>query len=179
VNNGVKPSLGLKPAQALGYEAYLEGRVLGLATQAGRQELEQQWKRLRRGWYVGGESFVEQLEKCLEPALAGRRRESFSGAAKKKHDKAAAERALARGMEVLGISEEGLRQLPKGAAEKVALAWSVRQRTNVSLRWVSERLPMGDYSRVSQAVNRMRRRPGRKLARLGRKLRDALNGETQ
>jgi hypothetical protein len=35
----VMQSLGLAPDQAKGYEAYLEGRVLELATKAGRKEL--------------------------------------------------------------------------------------------------------------------------------------------
>jgi hypothetical protein len=38
--------------------------------------------------------------------------------------------------------------------------------TTVSLRWVSRRLEMGHYSRVSQAVSRMARRPGRELEQL-------------
>ena len=46
------------------------------------------------------------------------------------------------------------------------LAWWLRQRTTVSLRWVSERLGMGQYTRVSQAVSRMKRKPGRKLRRV-------------
>jgi hypothetical protein len=61
----------------------------------------------------------------------------------------------------------------------VALAGWVRQRTTVSSRWVSERLAMGHYSQVSRAVSRTRRRPGRKLAKLGRLLMAALNAENQ
>jgi hypothetical protein len=53
------------------------------------------------------------------------------------------------------------------------LAWWLRERTTVSLRWVSQRLGMGHYSRVSQAVSRMRRRPGRKLEKLKAKLMQA------
>jgi hypothetical protein len=64
---------------------------LELATKAGRKELEQEWKALRRGWYVGRESFLEKLEGFLGPVLEGRRRESFSGEAKARHDAAAAE----------------------------------------------------------------------------------------
>jgi hypothetical protein len=33
----------------------------------------------------------------------------------------------------------------------------------VSLRWVGERLRMGHYSRVSQAVSRANRQPAKKL----------------
>ena len=54
--------------------------------------------------------------------LEGRRRESLSGGAKVRHDAAAAERALRRGLEALELSESQLVELPKGAAEKVALA---------------------------------------------------------
>ena len=44
------------------------------------------------------------------------------------------------------------------------------QRTTIPLRWVSERLGMGHYRRVSQAVSRMRRRPDRQLEKLRRQL---------
>ena len=170
----VMESLGLGPGDAKGYEAYMEGRVLELATKVGRKGLEEEWKALRRGWYVGGESFLEKLEGYLGPLMKGRHRESFSGEAKEGHDAAAAERALARGMKGLGLCNKELVQLPKGAAEKVVLAWWVRERTTVSLRWVSERLEMGHYTRVAQAVSRMRRGPGRRLAKLRHKLIHAL-----
>src|SRR5262245_33318458 len=170
--------LGLGLREAKGYEAYMEGRVLELATQAGRKELEKEWKELRRGWYVGGERFLEELGSYLGPVLKGRRRESFSGAAKARHDATAAEAALIRGLKVLGLSKEECTKLPKEAAEKVALAWWVRQHTTVPLRWVGERLGMGHYSRVAQAVSRMRRRPGRKLEKFRRQLLQAFDQET-
>ena len=160
-----------------GYEAYLEGRVLELATKAGRKELEAQWKTLRRGWYVGGQSFLEKLEGYLDGAVRGRQRESLSGGAKERHDLAAAERALADGLRALELSEGQLAQLARGAPEKVVLAWWLRQRTTVPLRWVTQRLEMGHYSRVTQAVSRMRRRPGPRLEKLRRKLLRAMNGK--
>jgi len=52
----------------------------------------------------------------------------------------------------------------------LVLAWWLRGRTVVTLRWVSERLKMGHYTRVTQAISRMRRRPGRKLKQMQRKL---------
>jgi len=54
--------------------------------------------------------------------------------------------------------------------EKLALAWWLRRNTTVSLRWVSQRLGMGHYSRVTQAISRMNRRPGKNLEKLERKL---------
>jgi putative transposase len=161
---------GLAESQARGYESYLEGRVLELGIKAGRKELEEQWKALRRGWYVGRESFLEKLKAPLVDAVKGRKRESQSGAAREAHDEAAAERLLARGIRALGLTSRKLEALPKEAVEKVALAWWLRRSTIASLRWTSERLHMGHYTRVAQAVSRMERKPGRKLKPLRDKL---------
>jgi len=164
----VMAELGRDKAAAKGYEAYMEGRVLELGMKAGRTEWETKWKELRRGWYVGGEGFLKTLRQRLDRAVGGRRRESHSGPARRAHDEKAAEEMLQRGLRLLGINEA--KQKPKWAGEKVALAWWLRERTTVSLRWVSQRLEMGHYSRVSQAVSRMARRPGRKLEKLKEKL---------
>jgi REP element-mobilizing transposase RayT len=163
-------SLGFGPKEVKGYEAYIEGRVLKLGSKAGRKELEEEWEALRRGWYVGGEGFVEKLQEYLEQVMKGRRRESHSGEAKATHDAAAAERELKRALRALGLDEEAVGRMPKGAPEKVALAWWLRRRTTVSLRWVSERLGMGHYSRVTQAIRRTECRPSRKINQIKRKL---------
>lgn len=166
----VMGSLGLSPRATKGYAAYVEGRVLELGCQAGRKELEEQWKAVRRGWYVGGQAFREKLEAGLEKAATGRRPESHSGPAKAAHDAAAAEQHLGRALRALGLKAQHLAESALGAPEKLALAWWLRQNTTVPLRWVSERLGMGHYTRVTQAISRMNRRPGRKLETLGRKL---------
>ena len=54
----VLEGLQLRKKNRQGYEAYMESRVLELGLKAGRRELEEQWRALRRGWYVGGESFL-------------------------------------------------------------------------------------------------------------------------
>ena len=169
-------SLGLRPGDQRGYEAYLEGRVLELGRAAGREACARSWQAIRRGWYLGNESFLEKLESWLAKAVAGRRRESHQRAAREQHDAAAAERLLGAGMKALELTEPRLTRLPKGAPEKVALAWWLRGRTTVTLRWVGERLGMGHYTRVTQAVSRMNRKPGRKQAALGKRL-VALDGK--
>jgi len=166
----VKGSLGLAEKETKDYEAYIEARVLELGTKAGRKELEQQWKVLRRGWYVGGESFAERLKEGLQNAAQGRQRESHSGPAKLAHDQTAAERDLQRALQALKMDKESLEALPKASPEKVVLAWWLRENTTVTLRWVSARLGMGHYTRVTQAISRMSRRPGRKLEKLKRQL---------
>ena len=99
---------------------------------------------------MGGESFREKLAGYLEQAAAGRRRESHSGPARVAHDEAAAGRLLREGLAVVGLSAAALRQLPRSAPEKQVLAWWLRERTTVSLAWLSERLAMGHYTRVSR-----------------------------
>jgi hypothetical protein len=76
-------------------------------------------------------------------------------------------------LEALGLSMGAVAALSKGAPEKTVLAWWLRERTTVSLRWVSEELAMGHYTRVSQAVSRLQRKPGRKLEKLKRRLLEA------
>jgi len=97
-SDGVMGSLGLKLGDSRGYEAYIEGRVLELASKAGRKEFDEEWKSLRSGWFVGDGEFGEALAARLEKALKGRRRESHSGDAKAAHGETEAERRLQRGL---------------------------------------------------------------------------------
>ena len=162
----VMGSLGLAPEDRRGYEAYIEGRVLEIGMQAGGEGLEEQWRQMRRCWYVGGEGFFGQLRKRLEKAVRGRRRESHSGAARQAHDELAAEKMLETGLKALGLRMEGLSAMRKGAPEKVALAWWIRERTTVSLRWVSERIRMGHSGNVSQGARKLSRTGARKLKQM-------------
>jgi REP element-mobilizing transposase RayT len=166
----VMGSLGLKLGDARGYESYIEGRVLELASKAGREEFDEEWKSLRRGWYVGDGEFGEALAARLEKALKRRRQESHSGAAKEAHGEAEAEKRLKRALDYLGLTSEDLKDLPRAAAQKAVIASWLRERTTVSLRWVSERLGMGHYTRVTQAISRMKHRPARKHDKLRRHL---------
>ncbi len=162
----VMGSLGLRPGQSKGYEAWLESRVLELGIKAGRRDLEEQWESLRRGWYLGDESFLEKLKGKLGKLVEGLRRESHSGQARRMHDLTGAAKLLAEAMKAVRLTEAKLLSLGPGTPEKAVLAWWLRRNTAVPLRWVAERLQMGHYTRVSQAVSRVSRGKGRKLAAL-------------
>jgi hypothetical protein len=174
----VMGSLRLGPNDTRGYEACIEGRVLEPGAKAGRKELEAEWKALRRGWHVGGEGFLDKLRGYLDGAREGRRRESHSGQAKAAHDEAAAEKALHEALEYLGSSGAQLDQMPKSAPEKSVLASWLRQRTTVPLRWVSEHLAMGHFTRVSQAITQVKSRPGGKHEQIKRRLTQMTRQET-
>ena len=88
--------------------------------------------------------------------MAGRRRESHSGEHKREHDERAAEAWLRAGMSRLGVKERSLKQGRKVTPEKAALACWLRERTTVSLRWVSERLAMGHYSNAGRGPRKLK-----------------------
>ena len=163
-------NLGLPAEGRKGYEAYMAGRVLELGLKRGRKELAKEWKAIRRGWYVGGTEFKERMLAMVEQPLRQGRSGSYSGEAKRAHGEAEAERLLARGLAALGLAEGELAETRKGAWEKEVLAWWLCQHTTARRRWVSERLGMGDESRVTQAIGRLKRKGPPELERLKRRL---------
>ncbi len=152
VTERVLGSLGLGPENQKGYEAYLEGRVLELRLKTGREALAVEWKAIRRGWYLGSESFGERMLDRVKGALSKGRASSFSGEAKRQHGEAEAERLLALGLTALQLQPGELAGQAKATPEKQALAWWLCQHTTVTRRWVSQRVAMGDESRVTQAI---------------------------
>ncbi len=145
-------NIGLELGDRDGYEAYLEGRRQELGIKAGRAELNEEWKMIRRGWYLGGDGFRARLLKLAKGTLAKRKRASYMGEAKGAHGQAEAERLLALGLRVFGLRGAELSHLPKGMAQKRVLAWWLRERTTVARRWLSEQLRMGDESGVSLGI---------------------------
>jgi hypothetical protein len=144
--------LGLGTSDRDGYEAYVAGRVLELGVKAGRGALAEEWKGIRRGWYLGGEGFRGRLLKKVKETLGKTRDSSHSGDAKQDHGEQQAERLLQRALSALKIRSSHLAEARKGMREKQVLAWWLCQHTTVRRRWVSERLAMGDESRVTQAI---------------------------
>ena len=127
----------------------MESRALELGMKARRKELEAGWRNLRRGWYVGGESFRESLLERVDQKVAATGRH----APRQPHDQSRAEAMLAAGLRALGIRSGDLATLPKGQREKLVLAWWLYGQTTVRRRWIAEQLRMGYETRVSQAVS--------------------------
>jgi putative transposase len=169
--------LGLEPEDREGYEAYVEGRVLELGRSVGRRELNEQWARIRRGWYLGGDGFRGRMLQWVKQVLGKGRWATYSGAAKRAHGEGEATRLLAKGLGVLGVSAGQLDQGAKAMPEKQVLAWWLCQRTTVARRWVSERLRMGDESRVTQAIRRVKGGGDGELQKLRKRLERASHRE--
>jgi hypothetical protein len=169
--------LGLEAGEGRAYEVYLEGRVLELGMKAGRKGLEEQWKRIRRGWYLGREGFGERMLRLVKGRIAKGRAGSYMGPAKREHGQAEAKRLLEWGLGALGLEAGRLAQKPKAMAEKQVLAWWLRQRTTASRRWLSEQLAMGEESSVSKATGRVKQGGDAELNRLKKHLFRALKND--
>ena len=170
-------NLGLALGDRKGYEAYMEGRVLELGIRSGRKALEVEWKRIRRGWYLGDDGFRGQMLKMVKATFGKGRAASYLGQAKRAHGEAEAERMVAPGLEALGLDGQRLAEKPKGMAEKQVLAWWLRQRTTAGRRWVSQRLSMGEESGVSKAVRLVKAGHDGKLNRLKQRLKNLNDGD--
>ena len=105
-------------------------------------------KALRRGWCFGSEGFRERLLEKLKSSESSAWANSES-AITKSHDEQEAGRLVALGLAELGIKAEDLGKMPKGCAEKIALARVIKQRTSVTNAWLADRLKMGAATRVS------------------------------
>jgi putative transposase len=164
-------SLGLGPQDRSAYLAYMESRVLELGIRERRKELEAQWRVLRRGWCLGGESFRNDLVERAERQGGGG---SPVRGGDKLHDQSRAEYLLRAGLAALGLAAGELTDLPKGQPEKLVLAWWLYGQTTVPRRWVAEQLSLGYPTRVSQALSLVQssrdpilRHLKEKLAKLG------------
>jgi len=155
------------------FDAWTDGQALACADGT-PEELEAEWKRIRRGWYMGGESFKDRLMDCIGEKLHAREPDSQAGDAKRDHGISGAQRWLDKAIKQLEVTERELTDLPKGDPAKQALAWGLRTGFRVSNKWVALRLHMGDPSRVSAAVAEVRRATKGRLARLRREMKARL-----
>lgn len=146
------------------YEAWTDMQIVACATGSDEQR-EKKWSRLRQGWYLGGETFKERLldwiaEKVTGPIEPSDRRQRQS------HDERAAERIVTNGLKALKLTPKQLRELRKGAPEKMVMAWKIRSHTTVSRQWIADRLFMGHVTRITTAVREVRAAKRGNLARL-------------
>ena len=86
----------------------------------------------------------------VDKVIQGKRKETYKGDEIQAHDEAG--RLLGVGLKTLGLKEQELDRMAKGAQEKQILAGWLRKKTVVSREWISLELKMGDVSKVTQAT---------------------------
>ena len=109
----------------------------------------------------GSQAFRESLLAYLEEGdrFAGRRIED--GAQSKDHGECGAKVALCAYLDVLNLTLPELRALRKGDERKALVAGLIKARHNVSNRWLSDQLNMGDQATVSRSTRLYRNPPAR------------------
>ena len=133
-----------------GYRQYMQRRVQ--AVLGGSETLASEWKSIRRGWFLGGESFREEMLVRIGERMKSRKRESYSGEEVKGHDLKRAEELLRKGLNILKIGQEDIQGMKTTDKRKQALTWLIRSSTQVSCEWICERLGLGHRSNISRAV---------------------------
>ncbi len=107
-----------------------------------------EYKRVRRGWCLGGEPFRQELLRQVDGQLGAL---NF-GAERAESQAARAERLVQAELERLGWTAATLAQRPKGDLAKVRLAQRLRQETLVTLAWIAHRLQMGSVAYVNNRL---------------------------
>ena len=138
------------------YVAWLEARA---SADGGKIE-EAAMEALRRGWFLGQESFRDKLLGLMDKGKSViRKKDSHTGGAVRAYNENEAERIVRVVGAALGLStiREDLLLLKKGDRRKVICAAIAKGRTAVGNEWLAERLAMGHGSYVSSLVHRIRR----------------------
>jgi hypothetical protein len=103
------------------------------------EDLRGEFKRVERGWCLGGEEFRQELLEQVDTPPGP----SHFGEAVQEAEAVQAERRVVEGLKRMGWSEADLKGRRKGEPRKVELAWELRSRTTMPLAWIAERLNMG------------------------------------
>lgn len=130
------------------YRGYLERRMAETLSE-GRKEAAARWGKIRRGWCLGGEHFMEEMKRRLVKMCDGsRKRESWNGAAVDEMEEQVAGRWLTAGMKKLGHAT--VASLSK--RERYLLARWVRQNARIDMSWLAEALEMPSAGALSFGV---------------------------
>ena len=134
------------------YVSWLEARA---ANDEGKID-ETAMQAMRRGWYLGKETFKDRLLKLIDPtagnALSGGSR---SGGETRDYGEKEAARIVREGMKALGVSSAkgALAALAKSDRRKVVLAGILRAKTSASNEWIATKLAMGHPGSVSRMLS--------------------------
>lgn len=108
-----------------------------------------EWKKIRRGWCLGSEGFIEEMKGRLSDLAAGEReRDSWGGEAVDEMEEDLALRLLKVGCHKLGYSVPGE---SKGMDRHLLGRW-VRLRTKVGVKWLASQLKVASVGTMSYGI---------------------------
>jgi hypothetical protein len=130
----------------------IESRMQGESVTSLDSERELVEKQLKRGWYIGDESFRSQLAEMI-----GGDSDNLRGQQRRAHDEMEAERLLKQALDALGLEEPELQRMKNTRSEKQVIAWLLKKRTTVTVAWIASRLGMGHRTSASRAISEIKR----------------------
>jgi putative transposase len=112
------------------------------------QQKEDSWKQLRRGWFLGEESFRQELLALIREEQA----EHHYGEELAESVEQQAEQLISQMLRAIGWSEQELVKHRKGDKAKLKMAAKLRTHTTISWKWIAEKLHMGHWRSAANAV---------------------------
>lgn len=138
------------------YVAWLEARA-----DKGGKIGEKAQAAMKRGWYLGEDTFKDQLLGLMEKLKGGKRTRPRKGTAEswRDHGEKDAEDLISRYAPELGLptSSKELEAMRKGDERKALLAGLLASKTAVSRGWLGQRLGMGHPGSVSRMLGEVKR----------------------
>lgn len=112
-----------------------------LETRAAQAKPEE-WKKIRRGWCLGSDSF----RKALLLKMAGQLTAHHYSDVRQESSELKARAILEEELRKLGWTQIDLEGTAKSHPEKLRIARRLRQETTMTLKWVAEHLEMGTWT---------------------------------
>jgi REP element-mobilizing transposase RayT len=144
--------------------ARFEHRMEQRRREVGDEDAEE-WKPLKRGWFLGSEEFKAELLEKMEPNLG----QHHSGKLRHETALAKAQRIIADELKRGQWKEGDLKEHAKSHPVKLALAARLRKETTLTIREIAERLHMGSWKSLNnklylatKASQRLKRKKGKK-----------------
>ena len=114
-------------------------------------------KALRRGWYLGDESFRDKLLALAElKGLKGRKKTSHTSEVSRSHGIAQAEEMIKKSLDCLFFFLDKGNEWKKSDLRKVAIATLLKTKTEVTNRWIAMRLEMGHENSINRHISKGR-----------------------
>jgi putative transposase len=117
-----------------------------------RAEVAEDYRTVRRGWYLGDEAFRRELLTRMSEKVGA----EHYGEERAETAECRAERLVREELNRRRWSEEDLKRRTKGDPEKVKLAARLREETTMTVAWIAERLQMGTPGYVNNRLYRWR-----------------------
>ena len=139
------------------YARLMQLRVTEIQGGNPAKEIETELKEIRRGWYLGSETFRDDLMVRADRAAQGNKRASYRKEGMRRHDESEAIKLLEQAIRQLKVELAELCHRKQTDIVKQGVAWWVKSRSVVSDEWLCEKLDMGSRSNIYRAVVRFRK----------------------